>query len=373
MAGVIRLPRAESDVETLFKKYFKVVQAGFVVIVALLLAAALTSFGASFLAPFTVTVPSTDEAAALPGEDDESFIADLPPGLFGFEEEEPAPDLCAEVECEEGMMCDAASGECVPEPEPEPEEDDTELADGRCIESDIAINLVGTQVAEDPAWSLAILHNPAINRTQFAVIGTTLLAEAEVTRIERNRVFMQRNGREECLRYGDASERAQRSQSTGSATSPSATNRPSTTTSTTSNRPSTTTAPQGQGGARPDTLEGRMQAGIRRNRDGSYDVQRDLIAEIANNQEVMEQQAPRVTPNYVNGQPRGFRLQGIRSGSMFSRIGIRNGDVIVAVGDTQIDSPQRALELYDQMMQRANVEVTVLRRGREHTINYNIR
>lgn len=358
--------------ETLFKKYFKVVQAGFVVVVALLLAAALTSFGASFLAPLAVTVPDGGDDGVASGEEEETFIADLPPGLFGFAEDEPPPDPCAEVECDEGMICDAATGECVPEPEPEPEDEETELADGRCIESDIAINLVGTQVAEDPAWSLAILHNPAIDRTQFAVIGTTLLAEAEVTRIERNRVFMQRNGREECLRYGEASERAQRAQgSNTSTTSPrvATTTRQTATTATASPN----TAPQGQGSAQPDTLEGRMQAGIRRNRDGTYDVQRDLIAEIANNQEVMEQQAPRVTPNYVNGQPRGFRLQGIRSGSMFSRIGIRNGDVIVAVGDTQIDSPQRALELYDQMMQRANVEVTVLRRGREHTINYNIR
>jgi general secretion pathway protein C len=360
-------------VETLFKKYFKVVRAAFVIVVALLLAAAITSFGASFLAPFTVTLPDGSADTSDPGDGDETFVADLPPGLFGFEEEAPTPpDPCAEVECDEGMMCDPATGSCIPEPEEEPE-DTTADDDGRCIESDIAINLVGTQVAEDPAWSLAILHNPAIDRTQFAVIGTNLLAEAEVTRIERNRIFMQRNGREECLRYGDATERAQRSQG-GDATG-NATARTTSTTATERDTRTTTqtTAPTGQGGARPDTLEGRMQAGIRRNRDGSYDVQRDLIAEIANNQQVMEQQAPRVTPNYVNGQPRGFRLQGIRSGSMFSRIGIRNGDVIVAVGETQIDSPQRALELYDQMMQRPNVEVTVLRRGREHTINYNIR
>ena len=89
-------------------------------------------------------------------------------------------------------------------------------------------------------------------------------------------------------------------------------------------------------------------------------------------QRLLEQQAPRVVPNYVNGQPRGFRLQGIRSGSMFSQIGIRNGDVIVSVDGTDIDSPQRAAELYDALIQNNNVEVTVLRRGREQTIRYQV-
>jgi general secretion pathway protein C len=87
----------------------------------------------------------------------------------------------------------------------------------------------------------------------------------------------------------------------------------------------------------------------------------------------MESQAPRVLPNYVNGQPQGFRLQGIRSGSIFSAIGIRNGDVIVGVNGTEIDSPQRAMEIYQAMLQQDTVEMEVLRRGRPHTLNYTIK
>jgi general secretion pathway protein C len=94
---------------------------------------------------------------------------------------------------------------------------------------------------------------------------------------------------------------------------------------------------------------------------------------VANDASLMESQAPRILPNYVNGQPTGFRLQGIRSGSIFSAIGIRNGDVIVGVNGTDINSPQRAMELYQAMLQQDQVEMQILRRGREHTLNYTIK
>lgn len=353
--------------ETFFKKYFWVLQAAFVVAVAFLGAGIVNAVGGSIAAPFSVAVPAIDGSGEGEGDEREATVVEVRDDGLEITAEPPRerpPDPCEGVVCEDDEECQG--GECVPVEEPEPE-----LAEGRCLESDIAINLVGTMVADDPTWSLAILHNPSTSKTQFASIGTNLLAEADVTRIERNRIFLRRNGREECLRPGDQATRQQRSGGgTTRTTATTATPRRGGRASAPSARPTPT--PARAEPARPAALEDRVRTAVTQGADGSYNVPRDLIQEVANDRSLMEQQAPRVVPNYVNGQPRGFRLQGIRAGSIFSAIGIRNGDVITGVNGTVIDSPQRALSLYEAMLQQDNVEVQVLRRGREQTLNYSI-
>lgn len=352
--------------ETFFKKYFWTVQVAFVVAVGLLLAGTVNALIGSFVAPLSVAVPASD------GTDEEADFEDGPVfdvPVSGIATNPPAieapVDLCADVTCDDEQRCDPASGECV-DIEPEIVE---AVDPSRCVESDIAINLVGTMVAESPEWSMAVLHNPSTNKTQFAMIGTNLLAEADVTRIERNRIFLTRNGREECLRPGDQATRQQRAAASGT---PAARPAPRPTV----NRPSVASArePEPAAAVAPagGTIEDRVRAGVVRGENGEYQIQRDLIQEVANDRSLLEQQAPRVVPNYVNGQPRGFRLQGIRAGSIFSAIGIRNGDVLVAVNGQDIDSPQRAIQLYESMLSQPQVQMQVLRRGREQTLTYNI-
>lgn len=360
--------------ETFFKKHFWAAQVAFVVVAGLLLAGTVNGFASSAFARYSVAVPEGvfgDEAAPELDEGNDGEQAAIPECVFGCEEELPPVDLCADVECEEDQECDPDTGEC----EAVEAEQDEEPADGRCIESDIAINLVGTIVSDDDAWSLAVLRNPSLGQTQFARIGTTLLAEAEVTGIERNRIFLMRNGRRECLRHGTQQERRERAQAAGNASRGSSdddssrgTNERPTARPATSRNTGSNDAPE-----QPRTIEQRIATEVERSDDGSYQVPRDLIQEVANNSSLMERHAPRVVPNYVNGQPRGFRLQGIRSGSIFSAIGIRNGDVIVGVNGTQIDSPQRALELYQAMLQQDSVSMEILRRGRSQTLRYDIR
>jgi general secretion pathway protein C len=355
-------------IESIFKKHFWVVQGLFIALAALLLAAGANGFVAARLMPFTVAIP---EAGAATASDDEAVeevgSRQLPPALFGEEEEEAAPDLCATVSCAENEICNPGTGAC--EPAQPAEETGPAVADGRCLESDIAVNLVGTQVSSIDAFSIAVLHNPALNRTQFARIGDTILAEAEVTAVERGRILITRNGREECLRFGDQTERsARRNEQVGVGSGPTGAGPTVSPVITGAPTVASPTAAPATGGA----IEDRIREGITRNDDGTYQVQRSLIQEVANNQALLEQQAPRVVPNYRDGQPNGFRLQGLRSDSMFSRIGLRNGDVIMSVDGTTIDTPQRALELYDAMLQRNQVSVTVLRRGRETTLSYNI-
>ena len=87
---------------------------------------------------------------------------------------------------------------------------------------------------------------------------------------------------------------------------------------------------------------------------------------------MLREQAPRVQPHYRDGRPNGFRLNGLSSDSIFSAIGIRNGDVIHSVNGQVVDSPQRAMELYRSLMTSSRVEMTVERRGQQETLTYQI-
>jgi general secretion pathway protein C len=354
-----------------FKTYFRWFQAALVVAIALLLAGATNGVIASFLVPFTLTVPEPGEVGDDEDDQERSQGArDLPIELFGrAEPPAEAENQCADVECSDGEICNPTSGICEPAPQAV-EETAPEAADGRCVESDIALNLVGTMVSPDnPEYTIAVFRNPATNRTMFAATGSVLLTEATVTNVTRHRVDITRNGREECIRSGDRTARLAAQQATGgTGARPGPGRSPSQTGETAEDGTVAATPPP----AANRSVEQRIMTDIVRGDDGGYTMPRDLIQEVAQNESLLRQQAPQVAPHYVNGQPSGLQLSGINSNSMFARIGIRNNDVLTSVNGQPITTPQQAAGMYDSMMNETNVTVTVLRNGRERTIRYNI-
>ncbi len=352
-----------------FKTHFRWFQAAFVVAVALLLAGATNGVIASFLVPFTLTVPEPGDLRDEEDEDRSLGARDLPLELFGrAETPAEADNRCADVECSDGEICNPTTGICEPAPQAV-EETAPEAADGRCVESDIALNLVGTMVSpNNPEYTIAVFRNPATNRTMFAATGTVLLTEATVTNVTRHRVDITRNGRNECIRTGDRAARLAAQQATAGTSGRSQAQ--------IGENPATAGA-AADGAATPPpaanrTVEQRIMTDIVRGDDGGYTMPRDLIQEVARNESLLRQQAPQVAPHYVNGQPSGLQLSGINSNSMFARIGIRNNDVLTSVNGQPITTPQQAAGMYESMMNETSVTVTVLRNGRERTIRYNI-
>jgi general secretion pathway protein C len=80
----------------------------------------------------------------------------------------------------------------------------------------------------------------------------------------------------------------------------------------------------------------------------------------------------RIRPHYKDGRSDGLTLSGIRSGSIFSEMGFRNGDVIVGVDGKNIESVDDALSLYENLQSAENVQVQLRRRGRLQTIDYTV-
>ena len=58
---------------------------------------------------------------------------------------------------------------------------------------------------------------------------------------------------------------------------------------------------------------------------------------------------------------------------MFSlKIGLTNGDVIQKINGYAMDSPDKALELYQKLRDASSVSIEVNRRGQNMTMNYSI-
>lgn len=94
---------------------------------------------------------------------------------------------------------------------------------------------------------------------------------------------------------------------------------------------------------------------------------RDATADL----NVLGRQA-RVIPNYKDGKYQGFKLVGVRPGSLYRALGIRSGDVIVKINGRVLDSPNRALELFSALKDEVIMVLELSRRGKPVTIKYNM-
>ncbi len=100
-------------------------------------------------------------------------------------------------------------------------------------------------------------------------------------------------------------------------------------------------------------------------------LKREKIESAVNDLNTLMKQI-RIRPHFKDGNPDGLTISGIRSKSIFSEMGLRNGDVIIGVDGNTIESVDDALKLYESLQSASNVQVQLRRRGQLRTIDYNI-
>ena len=69
----------------------------------------------------------------------------------------------------------------------------------------------------------------------------------------------------------------------------------------------------------------------------------------------------------------GVKLYGIRRGSLLSRLGLQNGDLLRTINGFDMSSPDKALEAYTKLRTASNLTVAIERRGQSMTLDYEIR
>ncbi len=84
-------------------------------------------------------------------------------------------------------------------------------------------------------------------------------------------------------------------------------------------------------------------------------------------------QDARVVPSYQNGKSNGFKLFSIKPNSLYSKIGLQNGDVISKINGYEMTSPDKALEIYAKLKDAGSIQVDLKRRGRDMNMNYSVK
>jgi general secretion pathway protein C len=85
-------------------------------------------------------------------------------------------------------------------------------------------------------------------------------------------------------------------------------------------------------------------------------------------------QVMRVVASYDNaaGKLRGFRAYPGRNRAIFSKLGLKAGDLVTAINGTPLDDPQRSQDVFNTIQTSDRVTVTIERGGQKQDITLNI-
>ncbi len=107
--------------------------------------------------------------------------------------------------------------------------------------------------------------------------------------------------------------------------------------------------------------------------DNKYQVDRSLLDSALGNLESFAGQLRAVPHKDGSGNVDGFRLSAIRKGSLFDKLGIKNGDVVHAINGQAMTSTEGALSLYQSLRNEKAFNFEISRRNQRQTLDYEVR
>jgi len=238
----------------------------------------------------------------------------------------------------------------VPRPEPVVTEPTAPVVDlnSAPVHTTLRLKLLGTLVSDAfPEWSVASIQDVVTLKTNTYMIGDKVQG-AEIVEIERLRVIIINNNRREFI---DATPGDQ---------GPVAVAPPA---------PVIAAAPAKNEGPPPSQNLG---AGVKQLSENDYEIPRAEIDKTLSNLNDVAMQA-RIVPAFKDGVAQGFKLFSIRPDSIYTKIGIQNGDVIKRINGYDLNSPEKALEIYSKLKEAGRIDIEVERNGATVRKTYNVR
>lgn len=95
---------------------------------------------------------------------------------------------------------------------------------------------------------------------------------------------------------------------------------------------------------------------------GYYAVDREALVELFNNPAQFDRQA-RILPSVRDGVTQGFKVYGLRPGSLPNLLGLKNGDLLVAINGARLASFNEFAALRRQLPSAESVALDVVRKG----------
>jgi general secretion pathway protein C len=92
-------------------------------------------------------------------------------------------------------------------------------------------------------------------------------------------------------------------------------------------------------------------------------IDRKFVEQLMKNPRLLTKQA-KLVPAVKDGETRGFRVHRVRTGTLPKLLGLKNGDTLLAVNGTELDSMDQALSLYTKLRRASELSLTVERKGK---------
>lgn len=212
----------------------------------------------------------------------------------------------------------------------------SEPAEGDSVESNLQLTLLATIIASPEQYSVALIQDESGNASTYGV-GYDLIGQATVTKIEKSRVYFQRNNSDQ-LEYIEIGGESAKSDAPIKSTDTS-------------------------------TEDGDVQ----KVGNNKYVVDQSVLDEILANPEKLYTQV-RVTPHKdQDGNIDGYRMTGIRRKSLFYKLGIKNGDIVHSVNGQPLNSLSAAMDAYNSLGNSKDFNFDVTRRKNKQTFEYEVR
>lgn len=205
--------------------------------------------------------------------------------------------------------------------------------------SSLKARLIGTITGPKDS-SLALVEDENSRLAEFYKTGDMILNQATVLAIERNRIIISRAGNQEVLAIYEEE------------ISP--------LTSTSSTLPPPTLPP------------GNSPVEVRKVAENSYEVNRLAFEEVTKNLGTIMTQA-RIVPHFIEGKIAGYKIFAIKPDSIYTDLGMMNGDVLQRVNGVEVESPEKALQVLSQLKSETDFQIDLVRNGKPMTFSYRLR
>lgn len=137
---------------------------------------------------------------------------------------------------------------------------------------------------------------------------------------------------------------------------------------------------QGQAGATPANgapataatpRTGALGEGVRSIGENRWLLPREEVEKARASMNELLRQA-RMEPNIVDGRTEGFVVRMIQPRSLLANLGIQRGDVVMQVNGVELDSPEKALQIFQQLREAKNISLSLTRGGNRLNFQYEV-
>ncbi len=211
------------------------------------------------------------------------------------------------------------------------------MLDAPPVASTLPLKLEGTLVHSNPKKSVATITSKSKSEAKAYMVDATIDNIAKITKIERRKVIF-RNLSSNHLEFIDI--------------------------------------PQ-DGAVTFGVKETTAAGGEEVQRQGEFDFamdRKDINKYTADLGSILQQ--ARMVPNIIpgsGGRVDGFRFVAIQPGSIFEKLGFKPMDVIKSVNGEPVNSPTKAMELYNTLKSEGRFSFGVERNGHEENFKYNVK